>query len=541
VASRDFAIRTILTANDAQLKAAFGDAGSSVAKLGRQLQNEARQATSMWGRLKSQIKDGLFMGGGMAIANRAIGFVTDKIKSLARELPDFVEKADSIGKSSAKLGLTTDAFQRLSYAMNLSDVSAETFEGTFKKLNMGLGQLKTFSGPIESGLKRLNPQLSRNLRSAKDSTEAFLLTADAIKATVDPAKRAAIAQAVFGKQGQELLPILMQGREEITALMDETEKYGEILSGDTIEAAGKFQDSQKRLTASLTQIKGVALSTLVTTLEPFVTKISEWVAANKELIGSKIDTFLKSFVSKGTEFFNMIKPLLPAVMELAKSVGGFFGKAFQAAQPLLEKVLPVIGQLFDGIGPALVTVIDKLTPLITTLADLVAQAISFIVGDTEDKHAAIGVLEPILGGEVAAQKRESQHDARKDIQNAISSGNFSNLGQFAVEQLIADQMDDMRRRRITSFGLPFGFDKEQGVAEAMSQLNPQQQQWARGFMAPNQGQLGVQNSLNNNIKVEVNGVPGAQVKVTQDVGTQTTSAGKTAPAIPTRSRGGDLE
>jgi len=103
-------------------------------------------------------------------------------------------------------------------------------------------------------------------------------------------------------------------------------------------------------------------------------------------------------------------------------------------------------------------------------------------------------------------------------------------------------MDDMRRTRITSFGLPIGFGKEEGIAEAMSKLNPQQQQWAKEFMsAPNAGALGVQNQLNNNIKVEVNGVPGAQVKVTQSTGQDTTSAGRTAPAIPMTRRGGDLE
>ncbi|HJX80710.1 MAG TPA: hypothetical protein VJ248_01610 [Candidatus Udaeobacter sp.] len=542
MASRDFAIKTILTASDTQLKAAFGNAGNEVQKLGRKLQNEARQATSLWGKFKDKFKEGFLMGGGMALAGRAADFVVNKIKSIAREIPDFVEKADNIGKVSQKLGLTTDSFQRLSYAMNISDVSAESFQATFKKLNVNMAQLKTFSGLTESGLKKLDPQLMMTLRRSKDSTEAFLVTADAIKATVDPAKRAAIAQAVFGKQGQELLPILLQGREGITALMKETEKYGEILSGDTIEAAGKFQDSQKRLTASLTQIKGVALSALVTTLEPFVTKISEWVAANKELIGSKINSFLSAMVSKGTDFFNMIKPLLPVIFDLAKSVGGFFGQALKAAQPLLEKVMPLIGKLFEGIGPALVTIIDKLTPLITTLADLVSQAITFIVGDTADKHSDIGVLEPILGGQPAQDKLKLQIDARKQLDEALFRNDFSKLDKFATEQLIKNQMDDMRRTRITSFGLPIGFGKEEGIAEAMSKLNPQQQQWAKEFMsAPNAGALGLQNQLNNNIKVEVNGVPGAQVKVTQSTGQDTTSAGRTAPAIPMTRRGGDLE
>jgi hypothetical protein len=376
MASREFAVKTILTASDTQLKMAFGNAGNEVQKLGRKLQNEARQATTMWGRFRDKFKEGFMMGGGMALAGRAADFVVEKIKSIAREIPDFVEKADNIGKVSQKLGITTDSFQRLSYAMNLSDVSAESFQATFKKLNVNMAQLKTHTGLTESGLKKLDPTLMTNLRRSKDSTEAFLLTADAIKKTVDPAKRAAIAQAVFGKQGQELLPILLQGRQGITDLMKETEKYGEILSGDTIEAAGKFQDSQKRLTASLTQIKGVALSALVTTLEPFVTKMSEWVGANKELIGSKITGFLSTMVKKGTEFFNVIKPFLPAIVQIGQSAGKFFGDVFKSAGPILMQLAPVIDKLAMTLGPLVGDILEKAGPAIVSLAS----AISSVLG-----------------------------------------------------------------------------------------------------------------------------------------------------------------
>lgn len=520
MSSRETAIKTILTADDTKLKAAFGNAASDVQRLGRELQDQAKNATTVWGRFQNKIKDAAappswdrFASGfserfaTARIAAKRFGeFAFEKIRDFAREIPEFVEKADNIGKSAQKLGVTTEAFQRLSYAMNLSDVSAETFEGTFKKLNMGLGQLKTMGGPIESGLKKLNPQLMMTLRKTNDSTEAFLATADAIKKTVDPAKRAAIAQAVFGKQGQELLPILLQGREGITALMKETEKYGEILSGDTIEAAGKFQDAQKRLTASFTQIKGTILSTMVTSLEPFISKMAEWVSTNKELIGTKIQSFITTSTS------------------------------------IIEKLAPLAGRLFETLGPTLLDIITKLSPVIEKLADLIAQAAKIVFGNTEDKHSDIGVLEPILGGQAAQDKSKLRIDAKKQLDEAFFKNDFSKLDQFATEQLIKDQMDDMRRKRITSFGLPFGFGKDEGVSEAMSKLNPQQQQWAKNFMAaPNAGALGVQNQLNNNIKVEVNGVPGAQVKVTQNTGQETSSAGRTAPAIPMTRRGGDLE
>ena len=100
------AIKTILTANDAQLKAAFGDAGSQVAKLGKKLQDEAEKSSSKWGQFKTGFKEAFSFGAvasmGAMVGEKLVAGVEEVVKAL----PEFAEKAKGIGLASQKLGMS---------------------------------------------------------------------------------------------------------------------------------------------------------------------------------------------------------------------------------------------------------------------------------------------------------------------------------------------------------------------------------------------------------------------------------------------------
>jgi lambda family phage tail tape measure protein len=83
-------------------------------------------------------------------------------------------------------------------------------------------------------------------------TEQVLLDlADKFSAMPDGADKAALAIKLFGKEGVSLIPLLNQGREGITALMEEAERFGLVISSQTAQAAELLNDNLDRLRSML--------------------------------------------------------------------------------------------------------------------------------------------------------------------------------------------------------------------------------------------------------------------------------------------------
>ena len=139
----------------------------------------------------------------------AIGGLT--VAGALHEITEFAEKGDEISRTSRALGMSAEALQKLRYAAHLADVPAETLTGALKKMNLNLGQLATRQGALYTHLSRTNPALARQLYATKDSNKAFLLLMDAINHTSNAQERAALTVAAFGKSGQEMLPLIMEG------------------------------------------------------------------------------------------------------------------------------------------------------------------------------------------------------------------------------------------------------------------------------------------------------------------------------------------
>jgi len=248
---------------------------------------------------------------------RVAEFAIDKLKELPAMLGEFAEKGEKIGRTADKLGMSAEAFQRLGFAAHMADLPAETLEKSMGKLNLSMGQLHQFSGPLQESLKRLDPVLMHNLRSAKDTTEGFLMISDAIKGTTDPQKRAQIAVAAFGKAGQDMIPFLLKGKDGIEEMMKETEKYQTVLGDDAVRASGEFSDAQKKMALSLDSLGNTVMSNLLPVITPMVDKVVEWFAANKEVIATNITAFVKGF----GDAVGVLGPIVGGVLAFLKDWG----------------------------------------------------------------------------------------------------------------------------------------------------------------------------------------------------------------------------
>lgn len=187
-------------------------------------------------------------------AGLSLGAVVAVVRSTAREL-------DEVAKRAYGLGMTTEALSELSYAANLSGVSAE-------KLGVSLRALTRFSGMVANGNKEaaaslatLGIEAGAFLRATPDRRLALL--ADGFARIDSGAQRGAIAMRVFGDEGLGMLNMLDGGSEGLARMRDEAVRLGVSIDSELAAKAEAFNDALTRLGAGAKTTRNLLVENLL--------------------------------------------------------------------------------------------------------------------------------------------------------------------------------------------------------------------------------------------------------------------------------------
>ncbi|MDH1380936.1 hypothetical protein N5J07_16055 [Comamonas aquatica] len=156
---------------------------------------------------------------------------------------------DEFFKLSQKTGVSVEALTALDYAAKLSDVTTEGLTKALQKLSVAMFDTQVNGQEGSAALKALGVSAT-DAHGQIRPTEAVLLDlAEKFADMPDGADKAALAVKLFGKEGLAIIPFLNQGREGITALMEEAQRLGLVMSEDVARASEVFNDNLTRLSA----------------------------------------------------------------------------------------------------------------------------------------------------------------------------------------------------------------------------------------------------------------------------------------------------
>jgi lambda family phage tail tape measure protein len=212
-----------------------------------QAANDARfqleSATSRLGLLGSVLARlgpaGLIAGA--AIAGLGAGFT-------ALVLP-VAQVGDELFKLSQKTGVSVEALAALRYAADLSDVSSEGLTKALQKLSVAMFDTRVNGVEGSAALKALGVSASDSSGQIRPTEEVLLDLAERFAQMPDGAEKAALAVKLFGREGLSIIPLLNQGREGLTGMMQEAKRLGLVLSEDTARASEALNDNLTRLHA----------------------------------------------------------------------------------------------------------------------------------------------------------------------------------------------------------------------------------------------------------------------------------------------------
>lgn len=180
---------------------------------------------------------------GTAAAAAATGMVAS--------ITSAINTGDQLNKLSQKTGIAVESLSALAYAGELADVPIEALATGIKKLSVNMSEAagNTKSKAAEA-FKALGVSATDASGALRGSDLVLGDIADRFATMKDGAGKTALAVALFGKAGSDLIPLLNQGSKGIADMTEEAKKLGLVMTGKTAKDAEEFNDNVKKLALS---------------------------------------------------------------------------------------------------------------------------------------------------------------------------------------------------------------------------------------------------------------------------------------------------
>jgi len=211
--------------------------------------------------------------------------------------------ADSLAKTSDKLGLTTQALGGLRHAAELTGVSSNTMDMALQRMVRRLSEAANGTGEAKDAIKELGLNAQTLTRLAPD--KAFQKIAKAMEGTATQGDKVRLAMKFFDSEGVALVNTLNLQEKGLRAAAEEAEIYGVALSRADASKIERANDAMKRIQVV---VKGVG-TTIAIHLAPFI-----------EVISKKFSDAAKESKGFKTEVFDSIKGIIHAIGVLRDAI-----------------------------------------------------------------------------------------------------------------------------------------------------------------------------------------------------------------------------
>lgn len=278
------------------------DANAAIAQL-EKLNRASKDTGDKLGALASTVEK----AGKAFLAGFAIDVLLDKFTAIT-------ESMDAVVKAAQEVGVSAAALQKLQYAAAGSGSSAETLGKGLEKLSVNLQDVESGSTEAQKAL------LAMGVTSKDTADQALAKISDAFAKLPDGAQKTALAVAIFGKAGAELIPMLNNGRAGLKAMGDEARELGLVMDGNALKAAEHFRD-QLDLLANISKASAQSfVSGMIPALEAIASvlidakKGGEGFSSWGEAAGSLFLLLAKGAETAATAFKDIVR-ILGAVGE----------------------------------------------------------------------------------------------------------------------------------------------------------------------------------------------------------------------------------
>lgn len=303
------------------------------AKAQESISKTGEQAEGLGSKLAGGIKTAAKWAAGVTAAAVAVG------GAMIKASKETAAAMDTVDKGAQRMKISTDAFQELSYAADLSGVSMSTLEKAAKKLE---GTDLNFDEAL-----------------------------DQIYALEDASDRAALAAELFGESvAYQMTPMLNASAEDMAAMRQEAHDLGLVMGEEAVKNGAAMNDMFAKVGGAIKSLK----NSLVSDFMPYVMEILQWVIDNMPQIQETVKSVMDAVWPIVKSVLDLIMQALPPLLQAIKS---FLDWIMPYLKPIIDKI--------SGVVEGVIALINgDVEGFVTSVTDLLSTLIGSLLGIGED-------------------------------------------------------------------------------------------------------------------------------------------------------------
>ncbi len=282
-----------------------------------------------------------------------VGIVKRTIGGLIHSVQDAGKSAVHINSLSQQIGISTTAVQEWAYV-------AEQAGSNIDEMSIGMVRLAKNMRAMVQGRNTIGTRAlvesgitMKDAKEAGESSEAFehviyKISDDYLKLGLN-ANRAGLANETFGRQSKAFVADISRGSVALKELKKQIHDRGAILNQEEIDNSVKLGNNINNIKQEMKSFVHQGVARLAPMLNVALVKLTEWIAANKEV--------LISIIGGGVEAVVAIFQALSTVVGAVISVIEYLRSGTDEANALLIAVCITLGVMA---GVILATVVPAL-------------------------------------------------------------------------------------------------------------------------------------------------------------------------------------
>ena len=371
----------------------FDDAKKSADKFGDEVKETGRQTEDASEKFKKVGQSLKAVGAAMATAVAAIGTAAvatgKKLWDMASET---AQAGDEIDKTSQKLGMSAEAYQEWDYVLGQAGVDITSMTTGLKTMTNQIDDAKNGSEKAQERFKKLGISMS-DLQSMSRE-DVFAAVVKGFQGMADTTERAALANDIFGKSGQNLTPLFNETTESTEELMKAAHDLGFVMSDEAVKASADFQDSLDTLKRTFSGVKNNLVGELLPGFSQVMYGLSDMLVGGKdakEKIQNGVSEIVESLKGIFPRVVDILMTLIGAVAEIAPviidsliqglvgNMSGIVSAASKIIITFMQSLVAALPQIAEGALDLVLQLADAILDNLPLLAETAIQVIATLM------------------------------------------------------------------------------------------------------------------------------------------------------------------
>lgn len=204
------------------------------------------------------------------------------ITALGVMIKKTVDLADDLNDMSQKTGVSVEQLSTLKYAAETSGGSLETLDTNITKLNKNIYEAVGGNKELVNVFNQLNIPVKDAAGNLQSADQVLYQIADRFQNMPDGVEKSALAIKLFGRSGDEMIPMLNQGSSGMIKMQEEARALGLEMSTASAQMADQFNDNLKKIEGSA---QGLVISLVNNFAEPVSDLLTNIVGGLDVLFG----------------------------------------------------------------------------------------------------------------------------------------------------------------------------------------------------------------------------------------------------------------